>query len=93
MLQQGDHVRAVLADVLAVMAFKHGNGGVAHLILEPLQRHSAGGQQLAGVGVAAVVRPPVAHFGRCQVRAPKSLEQHVRAAVRCAGAGAVEDEP
>lgn len=90
--QKRDHAWAVLADVLAIVALQHGDGGVAHLLLEPLQRHRASGEQLAGVCLSAVVRPLAPSLGRCQVRAPESLERHVRAAVRRTGAAAMEYE-
>lgn len=46
----------------------HVRAGMTHLFGDPVNRCHAGGQQLAGVGVAALAWAAVANAGRFQVR-------------------------
>lgn len=67
-LQHADDVRAVFVDPHAIVLPDHIRAGVAHLFRDPVDRGHAGGEQLAGVGVAALARTTIANAGRFQVR-------------------------
>lgn len=59
-LEDADHVRAVVVDPLAVVLADHVGGRVPHLVRDPFQGHRAGGEQLAG--------EPAALSRRCTAR-------------------------
>lgn len=42
--------------------------GTEYLLSNPVDRCRAGGQQLAGIGLAALARPAIANAGHFQVR-------------------------
>ena len=90
MLQHANDVRAVLVDPHAVVLSDHVHAGVAHLLRDPVNRSHAGGEQLAGVGVPTLARPPITNACRFQVRFEEPVPHDKVADVRQAALGVQE---
>ena len=63
-------IRRIGVDQAAVVLVDHLGGAVAHLVGQPFNRDNATGQQLAGVGMAAIVGSTVGNTTGIKVGAP-----------------------
>lgn len=70
LVEFADVVGCVAVDQAAVVLVDHLGGAVSHLVGEPFNRNGAAGEQLAGVGVAAVVGTAVFDSAGGEVAAP-----------------------